>query len=408
MKHFYLLFLLVFTLPTFSQQKKDTITSLKLNQEREITISLPESYSKNSTKKYPILVLLDGDYLMNPFQGALSYGAYWDEIPEIIIIGINQNKNNQRISDCEIDEATGLPNAKAIPFFEFIGQELLPYIEKNYRVAPFKIIAGHDVTAGYLNFFLYKELPLFDAYISLSPELASEMETKIPERLSEIKKPIFYYQSTGEGDVKDMKQRIHELNFAAKEIKNPTLNYGFDDFEGASHYSLVLQSIPKALQQLFGIYRPISIVEYKEKIAILPEGYVSYLANKYEKIELILGTKMPIRINDFKAIEAAILQNKDYNAFDELAILADKNYPKTMLGDYELGLMFEKKGDNPRAVRYYMSGFLKNEIGDLTKGMLYEKAEALKKTYAKKGKKDKTEETVIAEPALEAKKETNG
>jgi predicted alpha/beta superfamily hydrolase len=404
MKQILMLLLLVFTTTTFSQQKRDTIHSTKLNQDREITISLPASYDKNATKKYPILLLLDGDYLMSPFQGALNFGAYWDEIPEIIIVGIHQNKKKERTADCEIDEITGLPHGKGIPFFEFISQEVLPYIESKYRISDFKMIAGHDITAGYLNFFLYKELPIFDAYISLSPELPAEMEEKIPERLSQIKTPIFYYQSTGDGDLKTMKDRIYQLDQQAKEIKNSTLNYGFDDFEGASHYSLVLQSIPNVLQQFFSIYRPITMLEYREKIAPLKEGYVTYLINKYEKIETILGTKMTIRVNDFKAIEAAILQNKDYNAFDELAILADKNYPKTMLGDYELGLMFEKKGDNPRAVRYYMSGFLKNEIGDLTKNMLFEKAETLKKTYAKKGKKEILEEPLIKE-SVEQKKQ---
>ena len=57
-----------------------------------------------------------------------------------------------------------------------------------------------------------------------------------------------------------------------------------------------------------------------------------------------------------------------------------------MLGDYELATMFEKKGDNPRAVRYYMSGFNKEEIADLTKDMMFAKAEELKKTFAKKPK----------------------
>jgi hypothetical protein len=58
------------------------------------------------------------------------------------------------------------------------------------------------------------------------------------------------------------------------------------------------------------------------------------LKKKYDIIENSFGIKSPIRINDFKAIEAAILQNKDYNELDALAILADKNYPKSMLGDY--------------------------------------------------------------------------
>jgi hypothetical protein len=44
---------------------------------------------------------------------------------------------------------------------------------------------------------------------------------------------------------------------------------------------------------------------------ILKEGYVDYLTNKYS-IPDKLGLRIPIRINDFKAIEAAILKNKAY------------------------------------------------------------------------------------------------
>jgi hypothetical protein len=58
------------------------------------------------------------------------------------------------------------PTKKASQFFEFIGGTFA-YLEQKYRVAPFKMIAGHDTTAGFLNFYLLKENPLFNAYISL-------------------------------------------------------------------------------------------------------------------------------------------------------------------------------------------------------------------------------------------------
>ena len=48
-----------------------------------------------------------------------------------------------------------------------------------------------------------------------------------------------------------------------------------------------------------------------------------------------------------------------------------------MLGDYQLGLMFEKMGDTKRAARYYMSASQMTEIGDLTKNMMLEKYEAM-------------------------------
>lgn len=401
MKRLLLVLLCIHSTLIFSQKTFETISSYKLGEDREISISLPESYTKNPDKRYPLLVLLDGDYLVDPFQGALTYGAYWDDIPEVIIVGISQNKNNERETDCSVDDnTTGLPTDKGINFFEFISLELLPSIEKKYRISPFKMIGGHDITAGFLNFFLYKDQPIFNGYISLSPELAVGMEKQIPQRLSLIKQQIFYYHSTADGDIKQMQIKIKELDAASKIINNPNLNYKFDDFKGSTHYSLVLHSIPSALYQFFDAYRPITMNEFNDKIAILPSGYVDYLVNKYDILEKTLFIKMPIRINDFKAIEAAILKNKAYNEFDKLADLADKNYPKTMLSNYHLAMMYEKKEDLPRAIKAYRSAFNKEPIGDLTKEMMLDKADILKRALPKRGEKESQveEEPLIEEP----------
>ena len=385
----------------FSQKVTDTISSKKLNEKREITIGLPPSYDKHPNQKYPVLVLLDGDFLFDAFQGALSYGNYWDDLPEVIIVGISQNKNNERETDCAVDETSGLPTEKGENFFEFIGIELLPYIEKKYRTAPFKMIAGLDTTAGFLNCYLYKDNPVFDAYISMSPELPAGMEEQIPERLAAIQKPIFYYHSSADGDLKKMRKRIQILDESAKKINNPKLNYRFDDFKGASHYSLVLNSIPSALYQIFSVYQPISTTEFNEKIATLTSGYVDYLVKKYDVIDKSFALKLPVRLNDFKAIEAAILKNKAYDEFDKLAQLAKKNYPKSMLADYEMGQMYEKKGDNARAVKSYLAGFQHEEIGDLTKDMMIERVDELKKSLPKKGKNGKNEPAVEETPPTE-------
>ena len=362
----------------FSQKVTDTISSKKLNEEREITIGLPPSYDKNPNQKYPVLVLLVGDFLFDAFQGALSYANYWDDLPEVIIVGISQNKNNERETDCAVDQKNGLPTEKGEAFFEFIGLELLPYIEKKYRTAPFKMIAGLDTTAGFLNCYLYKDIPLFDAYISMSPELPTGMEEQLPDRLAAIQKPIFYYHSSGDGDMKKMRKRILALDEVAKKINKPSLNYRFDDFKGASHYSLVLNSIPSALYQIFSVYQPISTTEFNEKIAVLTSGYVDYLIQKYDVIEKSFALKLPIRLNDFKAIEAAILKNKAYPEFEKLAQLAKKSYPKSMLADYEMGQMYEKKGETAKAVKSYMIAYQREEIGDLTKDMMIERADELK------------------------------
>lgn len=371
-----------FTITAFSQKTTELIKSSKLGETREIIVSLPATYESNPTKRYPILLLLDGDYLFEPFQGTLKYGEYWDDLPETIIIGIKQK--NSRMDDCSFDETEGMPTKKSAAFYNFIGEELMPFIEKKYRVAPFRIIAGHDTTAGFLNFFLYKENSFFNAYISLSPELAPGMQNQIATALTNTKKNIFYYQSSADGDIKQLRQPIEELDSNIKAIANPLVNYQYDKFKNASHYSLVLYSIPNALYQIFDSYKPISSTEFAEKIVVLPSGYVDYLTKKYNNTTEKLGLNIPVRINDFKAIEAAILKNKAYDELEKLAQIANKNYPKSMLADYELGLMYEKTGDAKKAAAKYQRASQLEEIGDLTKEMMYNKYDDMKSLTVKK------------------------
>ena len=198
------------------------------------------------------------------------------------------------------------------------------------------------------------------------------------KRIEQIKKPIFYYQATADGDIKRLQTRIKKLDEGLAVIENPLFNYKFDDFKGATHYSLVLHGVPNALSQIFAIYQPINGLEYKEKLLTMESGQVQYLIDKYETIEKTLNIKMPIRISDFKAIESAVVTIKDYNALDELSIVAEKQYPKSMLHDYYMGLMYEKKGLYDKAKKNYLSAMQKEPIGDLNKDSMYEKAEEMK------------------------------
>lgn len=379
MKNYLLSFILILIAsPLFAQKTTDTIHSEKLKEDRVISISLPASYGKEKNQTYPLLLLLDGDYLFDPFTGAIQYGNYWDDLPEVIIVGINQSRPFDRTAESTVDIVNGLPFERGAQFFDFISMELLPALQKKYPIAPFKIIAGHDVTAGFMNLFLYKDNPLFDAYISMSPELGKDMETRIPARLEIAKKHIFYYQSTADGDIKKMQEAIRVLDNNIKLVQNPNLHYKFDDFKNASHYSLVLLSIPNALYHIFGSYQPISNTEFQEKIVTLSSDYVGYLTNKYDIIEKAYGMKMPIRINDFKAIEAAILKNNAFAEFEQLAALSKKSYPKSMLSQYHLGMFYEKTGDFKKAAKAYLVAYQMEEIGNLTRDFMLEKADQMK------------------------------
>jgi hypothetical protein len=243
---------------------------------------------------------------------------------------------------------------------------------------PFRVIAGHDTTAGFLNFYLYKDNPVFNAYISLAPEMAPEMESRVADRLSKLTKPIFYYQATGESDLSEINEKAAELDTNIKAIPNPKFSYLNDAFKGASHYSLVVKAIPNALYFIFDGYQPISMIEFQQKIMPLEAGYTDYLIKKYTDLNAKLGLQIKPRLSDFKAIEAAILKNNAFAEFEQLASLSKKSYPKSMLHQYHMGMFYEKTGDTKKASKAYLTGYNMEEIGSLTKDFMLEKSEQLK------------------------------
>ncbi|WP_165764643.1 alpha/beta hydrolase [Flavobacterium cyanobacteriorum] len=374
-----LLILLVFSAVFAQKKKREEFYSSILGETRNITIITPPYYKDTGEKKYPLVIVLDGEYLLEPFNGIFAYTAYWDELPEVILVGINQNKDNMRESVTEYEEQTGLPYGKGAQFFEFITQELVPYIEEGYSVGPMKVIAGHNITAGFINAFLLKEKPFFNGYINLSPDFQPNMEDFVPAALQSLKTPIYYYVAVADGDAEDIRNKAKIFNTNMAAASNPEVKYRFDEFKSTTHYALAACAIPAAIYHVFSFYQPISSQEF-EKIASLPSGQAKYLKDKYEAMKKILGYDVTIRLNDFKAVEVAILKKGNFEELKELSSLAKKNYPKTIFGEYYTGLFYEKTGDKKKALKTYANSYSLNSIAEYTKDFMIQKAESVQST----------------------------
>lgn len=363
----------------FSQNwKKDDFYSSALGETRTVTIVTPAFYEDKGDKKYPVVIILDGEYLLEPVNGLMSYANYWDDLPDVILVAVNQNKDNKREDDAEYDQETGYPFGRGAAFYNFIAQELLPHLDKSYNTAPYRAICGHNITAGFLNTFLYSDKPLFNAYISLSPKLNTNMENTIPEKLAVAKKPVFYYMATADGDVAEIRDKAKAFNGNMEAVSNTLVNYRYKEFPGTSHYALAAYALPEALYHIFSCYMPISSQEFETKIATLPSGHAKYLEDRYAQMEEILGYKVTVRLNDFKAVEAAILKNAAYEELKDLSSLARKNYPKTIISEYYTGLYYEMKGDKKRAIKTYVNSYSLNNIAEYTKDYMMQRAETIK------------------------------
>ena len=374
------IWLFLLTISTLNAQVKyENFQSSKLGEERQIKIQLPRGYHSNQDKVYPLFVVLDGDYMFEAVAGNADYYSYWEDMPEAIVVGINQL--DKRFDDCMYSEQNSLPVETGAAFFEFIGSELIPHVEKNYRTANFRIAVGHGETANFINYFLLKPNPLFKAYIVVSPELAPHMLDYLPERLNEVDSKMFYYLAYTNNDSKSIKQMAQALNADISTIENETLTYSYNSFEGPSHYSVPTHALPNAFESIFKVFQPITRKEYKETILELEDSPVDYLVEKYNTINELFGIQKQILINDFKAISAAIEKTEQFQYYEDLGKMARKEYPETLLGSYYIARFYEEQGEPKKAMRTYQSAYLLDEIAGITKDLMLEKSDAIKRDF---------------------------
>lgn len=380
MKHLLTVFLLTIILQyTQAQVKYETFESSKLGETRELKIQLPRGYDSNDDKSYPLFVVFDGDYLFEAVAGNVDYYSYWEDMPEAIVIGINQL--DKRFDDCMYSGQNSLPIETGAAFFEFIGMELIPYIEKMYRTGSFRVAVGHGETGNFINYFLLKPQPLFQGYVAVSPELAPNMIDYIPERLGKLEPKIFYYLANTNNDSRSIKKMTNTLNTDVSAIENENLFYDYDSFEGPSHYSVPAHAIPNAIEGIFKVFQPISKKEYKDVILELEISPVVYLEEKYQTIYDLFGIEKQILVNDFKAISAAIEKNENFEYYEDLGKIARKQYPETLLGAYYLARFYEETGEPKKAMRTYQSAYTLKEIAGITKDLVLEKADLIKADF---------------------------
>ncbi|WP_245935341.1 alpha/beta hydrolase [Winogradskyella arenosi] len=348
-----------------------TIDSYKLEGTRELKIQLPRNYNPEDKRSYPLIIVLDGDYLFEPVAGNIDYQSYWEDIPDCIVVGINQASS--RVDDFYYDEETYFPSHNGAAFYEFMAAELLPFIEDQYNASNFRIVVGHDLSANFINYYMFKDDPIFRAYVTLSPDFAPEMVNRLQQRMNILTDETFYYMATADADIKAIRASVVEADAVIKTVENEKFHYKFDEFKDANHYSLVGRGIPKALNQIFTLFKPINAKEYKEQVLTYEGTPFEYLMKKYADIERFYGFEKKLIENDVRAIAAASNKKGDVESLKELSKLVNKHFSKSMLSAYYSGMYNEKIGNFKRALQRYKSGLLLEPSQTVDKEIMLDK-----------------------------------
>jgi uncharacterized protein len=264
MKSFTILIIVILLLGpvrTFSQEKNDIVLgktfkfkSETLNEKREILIYLPDGYNRTAAK-YPVLFLLDGNTHFIYTSGIVSFLSANGVMPQIIVVGIPNTDRNKDFTPTKTEDT---PNSgSADNFIRFLKEELIPYINQNYRTENFRILFGHSLTAMFSIYTLLSSHDLFNGYISASPYLMYDnnytLDLAKKKLLDSYSQNKFLYITLG--NEPNYFNSINELIGLLKEKSPEGLKWNYTYMEHDNHGTVPLKTIYNALEMMYEGWR---------------------------------------------------------------------------------------------------------------------------------------------------------
>lgn len=407
MKKFGLQFLLLFiTISGFSQNitiekfKSAELVGERSN-ERILKIYVPESFKTDSTKVYPLAIILDAEHLFDVYVANAKLFASKDKAPEQIVVGVYQNQNGERKSDSQVNIETNLLSESSSKFYKFLKKELVPHIEDTYRISQFKTIVGNTITGNFINYFLVEENPLFDAYVNINPSFPPGMSGLFQGKIPSLSSKVWYYMNSGIYNGEKKNESIKKIHYILENVENENFTYKFDKLDTSTKVSSIGQAMATAHAHIFEMYSSISKEEFNTNIADLsPAEAIEYLEKKYVEIQYLFGANIKIRQRDIFAVEALVLDKENGDYLEEFGRMINRLYPESPIGDYYIGQYYETGNDFKQALKYYKNGYAKISSDDPNGDGYYENVErVLAKT--KQGRQRSSEEEVIEEEVIE-------
>ncbi len=351
-------------------------------------ISLPRSY-EGSELSYPVVYLLYGDQVRGYFAETvhiLDRLGESSEIPQMILVGV---ANTERYRDNLPLQRDGSPGG-AQKFLKFFTDELIPFMDENYRTKDFRILVGPQAGATFGVYNMMENPDVFNAFILNNPFWISYTRNFIIQRTEgffDKNKAFNKFLFISYGSFDDQPEAI---NYAQKfaqiiEAKNPQ-NFHFElnrmSEEDRQDFIPPL-GLKRGLRSLFQDYKFPEDIEVAGLNDI--KTYYQQLSAKYgfevdvpEFVMVLQGVKLSQQRNYAAALEIFEYLIEIYpnslNAFIQLG-----NLHRT-LGNFEQALMYFRKFQENRT-----DAFIQNQIATLERMINESAAYAIERVLNRSG-----------------------
>ena len=319
-----------------------------LNEDRSLLVYLPENYQSTSSR-YPVLYLLDGDSEFLHTIGIIEFLAGTDQIPPLIVIGVpNTIRSRDLTPESHDSEETAFWPAVggANRFLEFFREELMPFVDDNYRTVPYCIIRGQSF-GGLLAIHDYmSSKPTFNAYLTSSPAVGWNFEALIkraPE-FFQIGVPRPLYVAASGRDFPGNLDSIQRFVDVLEKTHASNEHWRFEFFESETHYSLVHRATYDALKFLYADWQISDDVASRAQFSEYEDHY-KQLSKKY-------GYTISIPMQSVIRLGNQLLRENRYAEGIQVLMHNVELYPKQPESFWHVGDAFILSGQPQKALPF--------------------------------------------------------
>jgi pimeloyl-ACP methyl ester carboxylesterase len=178
----------------------------------------------------------------------------------MIVVGITNTDRTRDLTPTRVETLPGNPRARfptsggADKFLKFIETELIPHVEKQYRVQPFRVFAGHSLGGLFAVHAMLARPELFNAYLAVSPSLqwdnfeVTERAKKFFASRPDYNRTLYVSLGNEPGDIGDGFKLFRDL-LAQQKVGN--FVWQASHMEDEDHGSVVLRSHYEGLRKVY-------------------------------------------------------------------------------------------------------------------------------------------------------------
>ena len=350
--------------------EKLLIRSEILNEMRPLLIAKPADYEQG-TDRYPVLYLLDGEDHFAHVAGAVGFLGDNDRIPRMLVVGIvntNRGRDLTPPSTAEIDLRFNPVNGGADTFLRFLTDELIPYVDRNYRTRPYRVLAGHSFGGLFALHTLTRRPDVFRAYIVISASFNWNHRALIADtntffaKTRELDSDL--YITTADDDP-ETRSALRRFCAVLDERAPRGFRWSLHEMPDQSHVSVPHLSIYSGLDTIFEAWH------LSNPLDLYDQGGLDAVRRHFEAAKRFGydRTTPPFTVS---LIVAGLVQAGRLEEAGELVLHDPKSYPPPWNQLDALARGYQKRGDTAQEVRYLKLSLDRNHANEYARKRLKE------------------------------------